>query len=837
MRYLSRHLAPQALRSLAIAALAGAFAAASSPALTVLRQHDLERLYSLPSLVGTAPERPTWSRDSGRLAYLWNDAGYPTRDVWVLDVRSGEPAERWTRFAEEMPDLAAGEGDGSVGLAELLARDRAQQEPGVVAIAWHPDGERLVASRGGGLWLIGAPTSGPPRRLATPTPVSQAEFSADGEWLAFLHRGDLWALPVAGLDAGAQAVRVSGLAGDGVAVASFRWAPRGAALALLEEDARRVTQRHLADLLPEDPTLRPVRRAFPGEAAPLHRVAITALAVRDPVAGAEIGVPELGPLQWLDLHHPELEPGDRELGHGDAGAAHLAELRSLGRPGQVLSYDWSADGRHLAVDTSDLYAKDRRVFVADVDSGATRMVWRDADAENESFYFWRIAWSRAAGEEPGGAQRLYLLSDRADDYHVYSLAPDGSEVRRLTAPAAGESWAVSELHPTPHGLHFVANAPNGEQRQLFRVRDGAPTRPERLSERPGTYAPTLSPNGWFAALLHSSDLQPPELWLSTLRFLRDADRVPRERRITHSPHEHFDEYLWVAPRYVSFESHVDGAALHGRLLLPPGFCPEAPGVGDPDAPKLPAILGSVYTDSVRNQWGGRNAHPTWGLDQYLLQQGYVLLNVDVRGSWGRGREFRRGIRLDYGGMDIEDLESGVRYLAGLGYVDMERVGIWGSSYGGLMTAMSLFRKPGLYAAGIAGAPATNVRHALTGQMAVMMEPADQPAAYDDSSPVLHAGGLGDPLMIVHGMRDWVVLYRDSVELVQRLLLAGRDVELVTLPDAGHGWDAEGLAQTRFAFRRMVDFFSRHLEPSPIRGPDTVEAMIAPTSDAASPDPQ
>jgi dipeptidyl-peptidase-4 len=271
--------------------------------------------------------------------------------------------------------------------------------------------------------------------------------------------------------------------------------------------------------------------------------------------------------------------------------------------------------------------------------------------------------------------------------------------------------------------------------------------------------------------------------------------------VTYSPVPEFDEYSWIEAEFVSFPSHVDGSTLHGRIALPVDFDP---------ARKYPAIVGSVYTDSVRNQWGWRTAHPTWGLDQYLLQEGYVVFNVDMRGSWGRGREHRRGIRLDYGGIDIEDIESGVRFLETLGYVDMDRIGIWGSSYGGLMTAMSLFRKPGLFAAGIAGAPATNVRHALTGQMAVMMRPQDQPAEYDDSSPVEHGHDLRDPLMIIHGMRDWVVLYRDSVTLVQRLVLLGKDVELVTLPNAGHGWDAEGLAQTRFAFRKMVDFFDRHL---------------------------
>ena len=86
------------------------------------------------------------------------------------------------------------------------------------------------------------------------------------------------------------------------------------------------------------------------------------------------------------------------------------------------------------------------------------------------------------------------------------------------------------------------------------------------------------------------------------------------------------------------------------------------------------------------------------------------------------------------------------------------------------------------AAGIAGAPATNVWHALTGQMAVMMRPEDQPAEYADSSPYLHAHGLEDPLMIIHGMRDRIVLFKDSVTLVQRLVMLGKDVDLVALPD-------------------------------------------------------
>jgi dipeptidyl-peptidase 4 len=152
----------------------------------------------------------------------------------------------------------------------------------------------------------------------------------------------------------------------------------------------------------------------------------------------------------------------------------------------------------------------------------------------------------------------------------------------------------------------------------------------------------------------------------------------------------------------------------------------------------------------------------------------------------------------------------VRYLVGQGYVDEKRVGIWGSSYGGLLTAMSLFKKPGVYQAGVAGAPATSLYHALTGEMRTMMAPEGHAKEYSAASAFLKSGELADHLMIIHGMRDDTVLFKDSVTLEQRLILEGKDVDLVVLPDAPHGWDTEGMAQTRYAYRRLVEYFSKYL---------------------------
>jgi dipeptidyl-peptidase-4 len=314
--------------------------------------------------------------------------------------------------------------------------------------------------------------------------------------------------------------------------------------------------------------------------------------------------------------------------------------------------------------------------------------------------------------------------------------------------------------------------------------------------------PSYSPTFEHVAFTFSNDLTPLDLYQQALANGQSS----AARRITVSPGKEFERLERADVRYIEFKSHVDGASLHGRLYVPRGVDLAAGGK------RYPLIVGSVYSDTVRNNWGGRSVHPTWGLDQCLVAGGYLVVSVNVRGSFGQGRAFREA-RREFGSLDVDDIESAVRHLIAKGYVDPARVGIWGSSYGGLMTTMSLFRKPGLYAAGIAGAPATNVWHAFPGEMRVMGEPSGEgyPERYRRQSSLYYVDGLEDPLMIIHGTKDDVVLYSDSIALAERLIAADKYFELVTLPGIGHPWDNEDIETTRFAFRKMVEFFDRYLK--------------------------
>lgn len=483
-------------------------------------------------------------------------------------------------------------------------------------------------------------------------------------------------------------------------------------------------------------------------------------------------------------------PGD-ETAHFRIGVVKLKtkEIRFYIRPDDkhhIWDYALSGDGHSLFINSSDLLVKEHIVYTYDVASGSRETFYREYDAKHLR-PDWKVAW---APDDNG----LILLTDRDGYLHLYHQRLAGAEPQALTSG----KWEISDFKADPVNgwIYFLANKSHLAERQIYRVSIKGGDVERVSSETAGTHQPAFSSDMHHAATFFSNDATPMELYVIDL-----GDK--KTTRVTQSPRPEFYQQTWADIGYVEFNSHVDGVPLIGRLSLP----------ADYDSSKCyPLIVGSIYSDSVRNQYGGRTSHPTWGLDQYFVARGYMILNVNVRGSWGQGRNHNQGLRYGYGVTDIEDLHSGVQYLVNEGFVDPDRVGIWGSSYGGLMTMMSLFKKPGVYAAGIAGAPATDVTHAYSAQMWVMGEPTgeDQPGRYEIQSAKYHTEGLQDPLMIIHGTKDDVVLYSDTIAVVEKLIAQGKTFELVTMPGSGHGWDNEGLAQRRFSYNKMVDFFERHV---------------------------
>ena len=700
------------------------------------RLMTIERLYSLPSIIGTAPESPTWSTDSRRLAFLWNDKGMPFRDIWLIAVDGGKPVR-----VTQMPQLDDPSNPGT-DIAKLEQAARFETDAGISEIVWAPDGRHLIFALHGALYQV---LPGKPAQALSAAGISGSDLGASAPAHAMAYRS---AEGLFAADFKADKLSTRALyapTGKDVRVESYVWSADGKRLAFIEADESKVPTRGIPDYLGDETRLVEVKRPFPGELSPTRRLGVIA------TSGGEV--------TWMNL-------GDEPLD-------------------QIFGVRWSPDSQQLLVDKSDLYIKHRRLLIVDPDNGKSRELLQESDPNNVTAEWW-ADWA------PDG-KGIYFTSDRDNDYHVYYQALAGSEPKAVTAG----DWAVfsASVSSSANALFVVSNEANAESRRIHRI---SLTTGEAATMTPaeGAHHPTISPDGKMIADLFSDDVTPADLYLQSANTA-----MPKRRQITHSPLAEFNDYRWIAPKYVVFHNANDQTPVHARLTLPPDFDPSK---------KHPAIIGSVYSNSVHNEWGGRIYHPTWGLDQLLAQKGYVVMNVDISGSSGYGKAFRQRIGQDYGGVDVDDLYSATRYLINDVAVDPKRIGIWGSSYGGLLTTMSMFRYPDVYAAGVAGAPATNVFHAMTGEMQTMMAPQDHVAQYEKSSPYLRSGALQGHLMLIHGMRDDIVLFKDSVSLVERLILQGKDVDFVALPNAPHGWDTRGLAQTRYAFGRLVDHFQRHL---------------------------
>lgn len=765
MRYICRHAFGMLIfMACGLALAAGDMAQNPIPATspgTPPKKLTIDRLYSLPWLIGSQPANPVWSPDSRRVAFLWNDEGTNFYDVWTTDIGSAQPVRVTTMPRPALPEQAGKD------IALLAQVERAEKDHGVSSLLWAPDGRHLIFGFHGLLYevlpgeaphpLIGAD----PGQTEPKAAQSDAAAAPRAQRLAYLSGGDLWVVDFAGDKPIARRLYSPGL--KNVAVEALYWAGDGRRLAFIETDSRGIRERNIPDYLAEETRVVTVKRAFPGEPSEARRIGII-----DAMGGT---------VRWAALGGDPLD--------------------------QIFAVAWSPDGATLLVDKSDLYIKDRRLLLVDPTTGLARQLLREADPNNVTAEWWSD-WA------PNG-KGIYFVSDRDNDYHLYYQGLAGGEPRRVTAG----DWAVfsADVSSAARALFFVANPDKPEERQVLRVPLNGGN-PERITGAAGNHSPVPSPDGRWLADIFSDDVTPPDLYLESSARARSAPGAragagttvkSAMRQVTHSPLPEFADYRWVAARYVTFPNVNDGTSLQARVTLPPNFDPTR---------KYPAILGSVYSNTVHNRWGGRIYHPTWGLDQYLAQQGYVIMNVDISGSSGHGKAFRQRLREDYGGVDVEDLYSGARYLATHGSVDPRRVGIWGSSYGGLLTTMSLFKKPGVYRAGVAGAPATSLYHAETGEMRTMMAPQDHPSQYAKASAFLQSGGLEDHLLIIHGMKDDTVLFKDSITLTERLILQENDVDLLVLPGAPHGWDTEGLAQTRYAYRKLVDYFRSYLGEGP-----------------------
>jgi dipeptidyl-peptidase-4 len=326
------------------------------------------------------------------------------------------------------------------------------------------------------------------------------------------------------------------------------------------------------------------------------------------------------------------------------------------------------------------------------------------------------------------------------------------------------------------------------QRQLYRMSFDGGTR-ARVTQEPGTHGLQANCDGSYFVDRYSSLTQPPESVLLDAQgqiaaTLRGADK----KRF---------EGLDLLPVETVEVKTADGITLYGHLIKPPGFDPRT---------KYPLVV-SVYNgpgvQTVVDAWSGVD------MQQVFAHRGYVVWQMDGRGSYDRGHAFEAPLYRDLGEVEVADQALGVRHLIGLGFIDAERVGITGWSYGGYMTLRTLLLAPDVFKVGVAGAPVTDWHNYDTIYTERYMGLPDRNQhGYDASSDVKAADRLAGKLLILHNIEDDNVLFQNTMQMANALEKAGKQYVMQIYPQKTHGVSG---SLRRELYTAQIDFFDRYLK--------------------------
>lgn len=399
------------------------------------------------------------------------------------------------------------------------------------------------------------------------------------------------------------------------------------------------------------------------------------------------------------------------------------------------------------------------LVIADVRSGASRVVVTDVDS----------AWVDV--QEPvwlDGGRRFLYLSERDGYAQLHLFGRDGSPVRKITAGP----WDVLDVYGVDERagvVYFAAAADGPLVRPLYRIGlDGRGFR--RVSDAVGTHEVTFDPTFSLYVDARSRAGVPP------LQQLHRADgspvRVIGENRIQR---ERVAALGAPSPEFLKITT-APGVELNAYLMKPANFDPAR------RYPLVMYVYGGPGSQTVSDAWGGS----VYLWHALLAREGYLVASVDNRGTGARGSRFKKVTYLGLGTYETADQVAAARHFATLPFVDAERIGTWGGSYGGYMALLSLFKGDGVFKAAIARAPVTDWRlYDTIYTERYMRTPEENPDGYRRGAPQSYVSQLKGNLLIVHGTGDDNVHPQNTAQLIHLLEEANKQFDLRLFPNKTH----------------------------------------------------
>jgi len=693
---------------------------------------------------------PVWSPSGAAFAYRDGD------DLVLYDV-AAHAKRVLARLSEMNASIEAPPADQG----DLWQNRNAFTRP----LSWSPRGDQILYVSSGDLILVDA-SSGKWRNLTKSATVeADPKFSPDGTHIAFRRAWDLYTIDLAsGKETRITANGSSTLRNGAVdwvypeeldLATAFWWSPDSRAILYLQFNISGEPLYPHAALLSAKAVAEPQRYPQAG----------------DPNASVRPGVVSAsgGPTRWLDV--------------GDTVHSYL-----IARAG------WTPDSRHVWVARLNRVQNELAMLLFDPSTGASKAVYRESDPY----------WINIEGDPiflPDSS--TYLWTMEGEYRHLYSH-PLGTAKPHLITDGFWSVTSVSCVDAKEKQIYYVSTEASPLERQLYRIGfDGMGK--TRLTTEPGTHRISMAPGCGSYLDTHSSLTSPPETVLRSTSGASETVFRPANRAV-------LNEFDLQIPETISFDApelsgeETAGRAkkpkvkLYGHLIKPPDFDPTQ------KYPLIVDVYGGPHDQSVRDTWSG------FTFDQVLAARGYLVWQMDNRGTYGRGHAFETPVFHKLGEVELADQRAGIEYLIAQGFVDPSRIGVHGWSYGGFMALNMLLNAPDLIHAAFAGAPVTDWRNYDTIYTERYMGlPSENADGYRETALVPRAANLQGRLMIAHNLEDDNVLFQNTAQLTNALQAAGKLFEMQIYEGRGHGVTG---ASSRQMDAAMLDFFDRALARHP-----------------------
>lgn len=550
----------------------------------------------------------------------------------------------------------------------------------------------------------------------------------------------------------------------------FSWSPDGRYIAFFQFDEAATREFVMADLRGQYPELVRFRYPKAGETNSEVRVGVVELATRE--------------RRFFDT------------GTWRAGGDSLEYIPQMG-------WTPALDGGtpHVWMFRLDRDQNDLDLLYANPATGAVRTVleetsptWIDVETGFSDLDVGQITYL-------GDGRHFVWISERDGFRHLYLYTNDGRYVGRITQGP----WDVTDFHGLDERrgvVYFTGTAESPTQRHLYRVavdlRGRKVSTPTRITQRPGWHSVNPSSDLRYYIDTYSNATTPAVVTLHTmdgrlLKTLQDNQELI----------DTLAQYDLPPPEFMQVPG-ADGTPLNAYLIKPKNFDPSK------RYPLLIHVYGGPGSQEVRDAWGG-----TERLWHHLLAERYGVLvaGIDNRGTGGRGRDFRGAVYKQLGRLEAEDQIAAAQWFGAQPYVDAQRMGIWGWSYGGYMTLMAMLtgEGPSTFKMGISVAPVTDWRQYDTIYTERFMStPQKNAEGYDLGAPTRYAANLRDDqaLLLVHGDFDDNVHFQNTVQMADALQAAGKQFDMMVYPGRNHG--IYGGRTRLHLYTLMTNYIREHL---------------------------